>query len=320
MLPQVLQPARFNTPVAEFYLDGLGICHFNQNANPKEWQIAFLRKGHQLVIGIKRLDAQGRVEDTILAPTPIDTPKNLKHLRWVVSDRSDVHLGAGEFPDGFFRDQSNFPSANERHTRDDSHDYRWVLDLVNEVPHQFNGLLGEGRRQPEDRVTIISIPLALFYTRRVTQDNIILARHDQTAQQGFVLGRMNELIGAAVYSTQPGATIQLVDVATGEALQDFPSLPAVPGRRYEISIFNLDDRARGKLDDRARDVNQNYVHGDLDLYYGVMDVPLATRHQLFAPPRTGAGARAIDGDCHLGGAGQNGGSPAGFDLTTLIQP
>jgi hypothetical protein len=316
MLPQVLQPARFNTPVAALTLDGLGICHFNRNANPKEWQVAFLRSGHRLAIGIKQLDPEGRIIDTILPPTPIDPL--VKHLRWVVSNPSDVHLGASEFPDGFFRDQSNFPGADERKMRDDSYDYRWVLDLINEVPHQFNGLLGEGRRLPEDRVTIISIPLALFYTRRVTMDSDILARHDQTPQQGAVLGRTNELVGAALYSTQPGASIQLIDVATGQPLQNFPSLPAAAGRLYEISIFNPDGVPKGELDDRPRDVIQSYVRGDLHLYYSVMSVPEVTRHQLFAPSRSGA--RAIDGDCHLGGAGHNGVSPAGFDLTTLIQP
>lgn len=316
MLPQVLQPVRFNTPVAEIILDGLGICHFKQNANPREWQVAFLRKGHRLVIGIKQLDAEGRIVDTILLPTLIDA--RVKHLRWVVSNPSDVHLGAGEFPDGFFRDQSNFPGINERKTRDDSYDYRWVIDLVNEVPHQFNGLLTEGQRPQEDKVTIISIPLALFYTKRVTPDSAILARHDQTAQQGAVLGRTNELVGAALYSTQPGATIQLMDVVAGQPLQNFPSLPAAPGRLYEISIFNLDERARGKLDDRPRDVTQGYVRGDLHLYYDVMSVPETTRHQLFAPSRSGT--RAIDGDCHVGGAGHTGGDAPNFDLLTLIQP
>lgn len=313
MLPHILRPPRYNTPVAALTLDGLGICRFNPAT--MEWQVAFLRKGHRLLIGVKKVNLEGRI---ILSHSPVEVPPLAEHLRLTVSNPSSVHLSASEFPNGFFRDQSNFPSA-ERKTRDDSYDYRWVMDLINnEVPHQFNRLLRKGERHQDDTVTIISIPLALFYTKRVTSDSVILARHDQTSEQGFVFGRTNELVGAGLYSMQPAAAVELMDVATGVPLPNFPALPAVVGHVYEISILNLDARVRGKLDALPRDVIGNYVPGDLHLYYAVMDAPPATRHQLFAPPRSGP--RAIDGDCHLGGAGHRGGSFPDLDLMTLIQP
>ncbi len=313
MLPQILRPPRYNTPVAALTLDGLGICHFNPGTNPKEWQVAFLRKGHRLMIGVKKVDMEGKIVETTLFPVPIDT--SVKHLRFDVTNPSDVHLG--EFPEGFFK-----TASFDRKKGDDSYDYRWVLDLIHEVPHSFNKLLRESER-PEpalDKVTIISIPLALFYTKRVTTDSVILARHDQTAQQGFVFGRTNELVGAGLYSTEREATIQLMDVTTNPPtpLPIFPTLPPAPDHVYEISIFNLDARARGKLDARPRDVIDNYVNGDLHLYYTVMDVAPPTKHQLFAPPR--GSVRSIDGDCHLVGPGHGGVSLPNFNLTTLIEP
>ncbi|HEV2915915.1 MAG TPA: hypothetical protein VGX92_21720 [Pyrinomonadaceae bacterium] len=312
MLTEVLRPARYNTPVAALTLDGLGICHFNPDS--KEWQVAFLRKGHRLAIGVKQVSLEGRI---IRSFTPIEVDSSVERLRLTVDNPSEVHLGADEFPDGFFKAQPNF-TIEDRKTKDDSYDYRWVVDLINEVPHQFNRLLRKSERPREDQVTILSIPNALFYTQRVTADSVLLAPEPKGPDdpESFVFGRTNELIGAALYSTQQSAGVTLVNEATNEPPPGLPEMPAGAGRLHEISIFNLDGRAGGKLGPRPRDLIGNYVPGDLDLYYTVIDA--APRHQLFAPPRSGP--RAIDGDCHLGGSGHSSsGSLPNFDLMTLIQ-
>ncbi|HVG33314.1 MAG TPA: hypothetical protein VM911_09545 [Pyrinomonadaceae bacterium] len=303
MLPPVLRPAKYNTPVAAFTIDGLGACWFNRHTTPREWEIAFLRdEGHIFTIGVTEMDQQGRIVQTF-PDTSVDLSK---HLRFTVANSSDAHLSRNEFPDGFFKAAPDFSR-----TGDDSYDFRWVIDFLGkEVPHgPLVKLLKKLERPGGLDVTIVSIPNALFYTKSVTEGSVILAEQPKPSQDGFVLGRTNQTVGAGIYATTPG-DIGLVN-ENGDRVLPFP-LPYVKGHSYEISLLNMDKV--NKLDAKWRTEEDDYVLGDLHRYYDIMEVR-GPKYQLFAPRVP----RAIDGDCHVVGMGHNSESIPNFDLMTLIQ-
>lgn len=287
MLPQVLQPPEYGTPVAELLIDGLCICCFNRSL--MEWEIAFLRDSrHEMEIKIRKVDLEGRVLGEAQLQTP---PVDSKLIRLTLDNGSVAHFD--DFEKGFFKALPRFSRA----AGDDSYDYRWVFDFVGrEAPH------GNFRRFVKDKVkvTIVTIPNALFFTKRVTKDSVILTLRDGEPEDGYVLGRTNHTVGAAIYATSPG-NIRLDHVGGGSLLE--VPLPHGPEYLYEISLTNM-DITQPEFSPARRTLGE-YVEGDFKTYYQVLEVTGA-EHTLFAPRRGPHGV--IDGDCHAEGVGHNGGN------------
>ena len=297
MLPQVLQPPEYGTPVAELSIDGLGLCCFNSSL--REWEVAFLRdSGHNLEIKVKEVDRQGKIIREFPNP-PVPRGDNGSIIRLSVDNSSGTHLN--DFEKGLFKALPRFSR-----TGDDSYDFRWTIDFVGRnMPHgNFNGLITKAENPGRVNVTIVTIPNALFYTKRVTQDSVILALENVPLPENSpVFGRTNEVVGGAVYATTQGAIrLEYVGGSSSIPTVTLPQ-PATAENLYEISLTNMDV---SKLEtSRARNVIGGYVEGDFKNYYNVIKVT-GQRHTLHAPHR--GLARAIDGDCHIEGAGHDGGS------------
>lgn len=303
MLPQILQPPQYGTAVAALSIDGLGICCFNRR--DKIWEIAFLREEkHQLMLGIKEVDRAGKIIKDVGTFGPLG-PSKL--IQFSVDNFSDVHLN--DFPQGFFRAAPGFSRDG-----DENYDFRWIVDFV-EKNGGFKKL-----KKPAFVVTIVRIPNALFYTKRVTTDSVLIAPDDSTdpEKDGTVLGRTNEVVGAALYAKPISTGQKFIHIQHAQDTTTTPEplvdpLPQVPGHLYEISLTNLDTtKARA---DRAF-VGKNYVKGDFQKFYEIMDCVNSTKLAIFAPPR--GGIRSVDGDCHVGGAGGGGTGPD--SLMDLITP
>ena len=315
MLPQVLKTADFGTAVAALTIDGLGVCCFNPDS--AEWEIAFPRMaGHRFIVKVKQVDQLGRI---VRESEPTDV-LDIRQIQIQVDNGSQAHLD--RFPEGFYKAKPEF----SRREDDESYDYRWVIDIAGyEVPHGPCQGLKTGQK-----VTIVTIPSALFYTKRVTTEAVVLAGATTNPEKdGMALGRMNEQIGAAIYTVKANGNgagngngaLEIKDKATGDAiLTDFP-MPLQPGLMYEVFLVNMDEEGVQDLgpapegDPEALGVvpppaaletfSEFYVPGDFHRLYDVIKVT-GTPHQIFAPPKSLL--RARDGDCHAVGLGHDGGN------------
>lgn len=317
MLPLVLRPARFNTPVAELIIDGLALCCFSGGTG--EWQVAFVRPAHRLKIEVRLKTLSDVVVQTL---TPFEVPMNLKDVRFTVGNPSNAHFRA--FPEGFYKATPDFP-PEERMTRGNDYDYRWVIDFDSEVPHgRVRRVFKESERPGMLPVTIVRIPNALFYTADVSRHSVVLAPIPKAPAnpESFPFGRTNKEVGAGVYATRTAdGQIGLVD-RHGRDVPGAPfPLPYVADHLYEISILNMDVQSKIAADPK-RLVGGDYVLGDLHFYYDLMEVD-GPKHYLYArrEPRAIDGdchPLTLDGDCHPVGAGHNGGSVTGLDR--LLEP
>ncbi len=79
MLPKILRPARYNTPIAALTLDGLGITSFQRSA--QEWQVAFIRKGHKLRIDVTKVTLGNSTVQTF---TTVKVPRAVEDISFSV--------------------------------------------------------------------------------------------------------------------------------------------------------------------------------------------------------------------------------------------
>lgn len=299
MLPQILRLPEYGTPVAALTFDGLGICSFNNSL--KAWEVAFIRDAeHELTVKVREVDHAGKIIRD-MNRIPIDASRRL--IKLSVDNGSVAHFT--QFNKGFFRT----PSASPSRLGDDNYDFRWVIDFIGR--EVLNGNFRTFNKQMA--VTIVTVPNALFYTQRVTTDSVILAPEGTERPEDFpVFGRTNELIGAAIYARPPGM-IKLEyampnGTPTGSVTED--PLPQVDGHIYEISFMNMDDEGR------SRKVVGSYAEGDFHRLYNIIGVTGARKYSLFAPRRYHL--LSEEGDCHMGGAGHDGGNLP--SLMELIMP
>ena len=296
MLPHVLQPRNYGAPVAALTIDGLVISSFNQES--RNWESAFLRGAHNFLIHVKEVDLLTGEIVRESAPTPV---RETDLIKFVVNGGSERHFQ--DFSQGYFKTKPEFIRLQE----DDSYDYRWVVDVTSEIPH---GEFVDLKRPADDRVTIVTVPNALFYTKRVTQDSVVftLEGSDPTVASDpnrFVLGRTNELIGAVLYAEAPGG-IEINYVDTGEPVVDFP-MPYDAGFFYDISMMNMD--LGGENGEGEHAGAGAYVEGDFNQVYKLFDFSTEHKFQIFAPipPDSLEDNRTLDGDCHGTGSGGGGG-------------
>jgi hypothetical protein len=208
--------------------------------------------------------------------------QNQKLIEFEISHGSDEHYE--KFQDGFYKARSDF----SRHGPD-SYDFRWVIDILgHEVPHGVFKAFNHAAP-----VTMVVVPHSLFYTKRVTADSLILAPCGKKPEEdGFVLGRTNEAIGAAIYSSKPEGGIKI----KGDKTSVLKHVDMSFDRRYthEIMLVNMDEE---KINGSRREVSKIYGPGDFNRYYDVLEVT-GTKQQIFSPRRDRF--RNEDGDCAPG--------------------
>src|SRR5205085_4566518 len=165
-----------------------GLAHASYNEENRKCKIVFLRGvRHNFLMLAKKVNLLTGEIVAESAPVPV---LQEQRVEFVVGGGSDSHLR--DFAQGYFKTKPEFIRLQE----DDSYDYRWVVDVTSEVPH---GKFVNLKPPVDEGVTLVTVPNALFYTKRVTQDSVVftLEGGDPTNESDphrFVLGRTNELI------------------------------------------------------------------------------------------------------------------------------
>jgi hypothetical protein len=241
---------------ANVLIDGLSISCFNRQNGI--WEVGYLRHPlHDLILEI------GNGFDAIHIPREakvikLETTKGLK---------PDYDK---EFPDGFFdrdpvKDRKLNPGVL---SQDEKHNFRWAMNLDQgvDIPHGAGTL-----KRPENRLTIAQISDAVFYTNRLSPDNLFLlplsvdpAMLSTAALDQKVFGKAADEIGAAITCDLDGGITITVD---GKPLMQ---LPHKPGNPWKINLKNMPathhhggNHEMGNVTASAADLEQ----GDFQLYY-----------------------------------------------------
>jgi hypothetical protein len=305
MLPQVLQKDEYGTPVAALSLDGLLVTCFNRDS--KNWEIALIRGGHELELVARSVNLKTGeiVAQSAFGPIREDA----KLIQFKVTRGSENHLKEFERGYFFFKDKPRFDRTKE----DDSIDYRWVVDAMTDIPH---GNFVEVKKPKDEVITLVTVPNALFYTKRVTQDTVFFAPDGSDPANDpakFIFGRMNELIGAALYASDPH-DIEITYADTGEPVfPDFP-MPFKDGFFYDISLMNRDPQGGGAT---HASVGAAYSEGDFLEMYELFKFDTDKKFQVFAPLAVDDNANSDEVDCHGTDVGSKGGT-APNSLMSLI--
>src|SRR5437763_17170812 len=117
MLPHVLQPGDYGTPVAALTIDGLALSSFNEEQS--KWEIVFLRGvRHNFLMLAKKVNLlTGEIVDE---SAPVSVLQK-KLVEFVVNGGSNRHLG--NFAQVYFKTKPEFIGLQV----DDSYDYRWMV-------------------------------------------------------------------------------------------------------------------------------------------------------------------------------------------------
>jgi len=302
MLPQILQKPEYGTPVAALSLDGLLVTCFDRDS--KNWEVALVRDAHELEMVARSVNLK---TGQIVSQSALGAIReDAKLIQFKVSGGSENHLKDFERGHFFFKDIKKF----DRATEDDSIDYRWVIDVTSDLPH---GKFVEVKKPADAVISLVTIPNALFYTKRVTQDTVFFAPDgaDLTSDKNKLLfGRMNELIGAAIYALKPG-NIEITYADTGKPVfPDFP-MPFKEGFFYDISMINRD--LAGAATQPSVGV---YSEGDFLEMYELFKFDSNKKFQVFAPLASDDD-RSDEVDCHGNDVGSKGGT-APQSLMSLI--
>ena len=211
-------PLNHSEAIARVTIDGLGVCCFN--SREKKWDLAFLHVPdppcHELVLTVECKDLLRPGETVQLIS--IETVK-------------------GQFPEGFpngFRDEG--PIADRKilpGTDAATENFRWVLDLEQDVPHRFVGL----KKPPQSvSLTRVYIHNAVFYTEHISDNYLILVQDGENPNQMAnppLLGRTNDEIGADIFCDAGGQVI--IRVNGEERFRE----AARPGKPWQIYLTNL---------------------------------------------------------------------------------
>ena len=248
---------------AQVLIDGLSISCFNQQN--RIWEVGYLRHPkHALVLEL------GNSSDTIPIPRDAKVIK-VETIQGVKPDYDN------EFPRGFFdRDPVHDRKLDENgFSPEEKHNFRWAMNLDQgaDIPH------GEGKlKRPKDYpVTIAQISDAVFYTNRLSPDNLFLlplsadlAGLSVAALNEKVFGKAADEIGAAITCESGGGITITVDG------KPFMQLPQKPGKPWKINLKNMPEAHHhggghhhmGNVTASAADLEQ----GDFQLYYESLEV------------------------------------------------
>ncbi len=231
-------------------LNGLAICCFNDGADPKEWQAAFL---HPTTGPEHNLSLIIRHDKSIIHQSGIQRGSSIT----INATGSSVY---SRYPDGYHPASGPF----DRHSpTSDPNDFRWVFDLNNksEFPHSNLNL----RSPAPFPVTLAHIQNIVLYTNKLTEQELYRVRRgddpNTPAAHKHLLGKANKEIGGLLFGDS--VTISFTD-HTGETATT--SLSATDGP-YKIELNNTCLRASTKL----LTTPVRLEEGDLKFYYDAVD-------------------------------------------------
>jgi len=246
---------------ANVLIDGLSVSCFNQQH--RIWEVGYLRHPmHELILQV------GNDVDKFVIPREakvikIETAKGVK---------PDYDV---EFPRGFFdRDPVKDRKLDPTHFNAEARrNFRWAMNLDQgaDIPHGAGTL-----KPPPYPVTIAQISDAVFFTNRLSPDNLFLlplstdpTRLSVTALNQKVFGKAADEIGAALTCAVDGGITITVDG------QPYLQLPHTPGKPWEINLKNMPathhhggNHEMHNVTASAPDLEQ----GDFQLYYDSLDV------------------------------------------------
>lgn len=250
-----------DSATANVMIDGLSISCFNRSS--RTWEVGYLRHPlHELVLQIDN------EVDKISIPRETRVV-SIETTRGINPDYNQ------RFPDGFLDLK---PVADRRRDPltfnfEEKHNFRWAMNLDQgaDIPH------GDGTLKPPPYpVTIAQISDAVFYTNRLSPDNLFLlplsldpTTLSATALQQKVFGKAADEIGAAITCEVDGGITITVD---GAALMQLPHRAKKP---WIINLKNMPathhhggSHQMNSVTASASDLEQ----GDFQLYYDSLTV------------------------------------------------
>jgi hypothetical protein len=287
--------------LAELELDGLALCWFNRAA--KWWEVAFLREvsaasknPHIFSICIEKKDQNNQ---TVGDPynVPPEHLRNVRRLNLQVGNGSNAHYT--QFPKGYFGYES-FDRAVGAHPLD----FGWVIDFggseLNEHHGGFTGL----KIPRAFYATVLKVPHALFYTKEVTKDPMLLLERGKTDKsEGEVFGYTNELVGAHMLAETPG-DVRLIGTDIQRHVLIDETLAYQEGHYYRLVFKCMEMRRRKivseivKSGERKKKAKiKDYKEGDFDAFYEVIELEKGNRYNLWGPDRTVTKGKL--GDCNI---------------------
>jgi hypothetical protein len=251
--------------IARVTVDGLAVCRFD---GVNKWDLAFIREPvddcHQLILNV---EGQGG---------PIFIPPDAGPLTF---HASNGHFPAG-FPFGYF-DNGPINRMKNPSPGDETENFRWTIDLENDVPHQFDGLK---RPNPPTTLTRAFIHDAVFYTLNVSKEPLIMVPNGEDPNPPHpdppVFGRTNDEISADIFCDSGG---KLSIKLKGNDL--FPPLDLRPQNPWKICLTNL-CLAVPPVDMRLK-------QGDFQDFYKIIKIK-GTEQALWGKPLPGEAQCAVD--------------------------
>jgi hypothetical protein len=276
-------------PLVDIKIDGLAVCCFNKLVEGAlKWEVAFLRfKDHDLEITVKKAGSEPDLK--------IAVPTEVERLNFIVDKPSQAPYQL--FKDGYFVFPLEFSRKDlqaEVFGLPVDNDFRWVVDFVDpKVGHgEFVDLITKKDNPKRVKVTLASIPGALFYTETVAEEAVILApRKKNNPNHGTVFGPTNGVIGACIFAEKAGE-VMIKD--PGGNMEEIV-LPYAEGYINQISVKNMDERKKSP-NVAARKAKSNYFKGDFHRYYDVIKVD-GEEQEMWARGKE-EGERGRLGDCH----------------------
>jgi hypothetical protein len=249
------------TATASVMIDGLSISCFNRSS--RIWEVGYLRHPlHQLILQI----------DNEVDKFSIPREARIVRIETTKGIKPDYDT---TFPDGFFdlKQVANRRLDPLTFNLEQKYNFRWAMNLDQgaDIPH------GDGTLKPPPYpVTIAHISDAIFYSNRLSPDNLFLLplSTDPTALsaaalQRKVFGKAADEIGAAIMCEVDGGITITVD---GAALMQLPHRPEKP---WIINLKNMPamhhhggNHQMNLVTASASDLEQ----GDFQLYYDSLDV------------------------------------------------
>lgn len=221
-----------NNATAKVTIDGLAICCFNRGANM--WDLGYLHHDHQpphsLILEIDNEPS-------------IDIPDPTAQIAFTTTNpQTPPYPGS---PNGFFDPLGHRPDRGSVPTNaDEVENFRWIINLEDPTDVNHGNVT---LRKPSFPITRAFIHDAVFYTSRISPNNLYLAPFTNSPQDDpnnmgaatlsqHLFGRTNDEIAADIFCS-PGNGA--VTITIPGVLAQPRVLPHRPGNPWDIRLKNL---------------------------------------------------------------------------------